>query len=95
MQCGGNLLQIVFSEANWRSGKVRYSDGFGISCQMRCAEYRCGRHRYARLDHHIPAGARIERGQHLADALGKRILAEEEERDIRTELQAERHQFCA
>jgi len=70
-QLGCHDLQVVFSEANWCLGKVRYFDGFRVSCQTRIGKYRCGRCGNARFDHHIPVIRRVNWHQCLANPFRK------------------------
>ncbi len=83
-------LQIVMALVN---RKGRYFDGFGIACQFGGGEDFCCGNRHLGDNHEVPGGLEVKRMQVLADSLGEGITAENEKRDIGTQLHCQRLQL--
>src|SRR5215475_14973274 len=85
-------LEIVAPEPREKGGNC---EGFRIACQCGGTEDFPSGDSELRRDHDVPTRLEIERCEALADALGERVLPEQEERYVRTQAHGKRAQLGA
>src|SRR5437868_11654018 len=84
-------LQVVATESEFvcASSEVRNYADWCISCQAFVRKNRNSRHMLTRMNDHEPALRQLHGSEFFADALGEGVFAEQEERHVRSQRQAD------